>query len=109
MSNIENARERLTQQLGRLLTRVGKVEGDLRHARDRDSQEQAIELENDEVLEELDEMTLGEIRRVRTALDRIADGTYGTCLMCGRAISAERLAAIPSAATCVNCSAGPRG
>jgi RNA polymerase-binding transcription factor DksA len=109
MSNTESAREQLTEQLGRLLTRVGKVESDLRRARDRDSQEQAIELENDEVLEELDEMTLGEIRRVRTALDRIANGTYGTCLTCGRAISADRLAAIPSAPTCVNCSAGQRG
>ena len=109
MFNLDSAREQLTQQLARLLTRAGKVEGDLRRARDRDSQEQAIELENDEVLEGLDEMTLGEIRRVRAALDRIADGTYGMCSTCGRAISAERLAAIRSAATCVTCSAGQRG
>jgi RNA polymerase-binding transcription factor DksA len=109
MSTHEAARARLEAQLDRLLTRIRKVEGDLRRARDRDSQEQAIEVENDEVLEGLDEMTQDEIRRVRTALDRIADGTYGTCSTCGQAISAERLAAIPSAPTCVNCSAGQRG
>ena len=107
MSNIESARAQLTQQLDRLLTRVGKVEGDLRQARDRDSQEQATEVENDEVLEGLDVLTLGDIHRVRAALDRITDGTYGMCLTCGRTISAERMAAIPSAVTCIACSTTP--
>lgn len=104
MSKYETVRVQLENQLARLLTRAGKIEGDLRQARDRDWQEQAIELENDEVLKGLDEMTLGEIRRLRTALQRIANGTYGTCSTCGRAISDERLAAIPSALTCLTCS-----
>jgi RNA polymerase-binding transcription factor DksA len=104
MSKHEAARARLNNQLARLLERVGKIEGDLRRAPDRDWQEQAIELENDEVLKGLDEMTLGEVRRIRAALGRIEDGTYGACSTCGRPISDERLAAIPSTLTCLACS-----
>jgi RNA polymerase-binding transcription factor DksA len=104
MSKHEAARARLNNQLARLLERVGKIEGDLRRAPDRDWQEQAIELENDEVLKGLDEMTLGEVRRIRAALGRIENGTYGACSTCGRPISEERLAAIPSTLTCLACS-----
>ena len=104
MSKHEVARVQLENQLVRLLERVGKIEGDLRRAHDRDWQEQAIELENDEVLKGLDEMTLSEVRRIRAALGRIANGTYGACSTCGEAISEERLVAVPSALTCLNCS-----
>ena len=37
------------------------------------------------------------------ALARVDAGTYGRCEVCGRAIGAERLAALPSTATCVAC------
>ena len=104
MSKHEAARTQLEQQLARLLERVGQIEGYLRQTHDRDWQERAIELENDEVLKGLDDMTLGEVSRIRGALGRIANGTYGACSTCGRTISPERLAAIPSALTCLVCS-----
>ena len=37
------------------------------------------------------------------AADRLAAGTYGVCAVCGAPIPAERLAARPSAETCVRC------
>lgn len=37
------------------------------------------------------------------ALGRVAAGTYGVCERCSRPIPAERLAARPSARTCVAC------
>ncbi|GAA5007021.1 TraR/DksA family transcriptional regulator [Actinopolymorpha pittospori] len=37
------------------------------------------------------------------ALDRLADGTFGRCESCGRAIPMERLTARPSTTTCVAC------
>lgn len=37
------------------------------------------------------------------ALGRVADGTYGRCTSCGRPIAADRLAARPTAATCIDC------
>ena len=43
------------------------------------------------------------IQQIKAALDRIRDGTYGTCLLCDRPISEKRLAAVPWAAYCVGC------
>ena len=40
---------------------------------------------------------------VDAALDRVAEGSYGVCEVCGRGIAPERLEAIPWAATCVSC------
>jgi RNA polymerase-binding transcription factor DksA len=37
------------------------------------------------------------------ALQRVADGTYGVCEVCGQAIPADRLSARPAARTCVGC------
>jgi len=43
---------------------------------------------------------LAEITRARGRLD---DGSYGRCERCGLPIAAERLAARPTAATCIGC------
>ncbi len=93
----------LRQRLGRLLQRVGKIEGDLRASHDADWVERATETENDEVLEGLDALTLLEVRQVRAALRRIETGQYGVCAGCGQPIGATRLAAIPTAVTCLHC------
>ena len=39
-------------------------------------------------------------RRIRDALDRLDDGSYGRCAVCGREIDDERLEARPEVATC---------
>ena len=44
-----------------------------------------------------------QLAEVDDALARVADGTYGVCEVCGKHIAAERLEAIPWAATCVAC------
>ena len=43
------------------------------------------------------------LREVDAALARLDAGTYGVCERCGRALPAGRLAARPTAATCVGC------
>jgi DnaK suppressor protein len=43
------------------------------------------------------------IERLTAALKRIDDGTYGTCVECGKSIAPARLKAIPEATTCVTC------
>jgi RNA polymerase-binding transcription factor DksA len=43
------------------------------------------------------------IEEIEAALERIATGTYGTCVRCGSAVPAERLEFRPSAAACVSC------
>lgn len=56
---------------------------------------------------ELD-MTLEENARdalsaVHKAIERIEDGTYGTCERCGKPIAPERLQAMPTATLCISC------
>jgi RNA polymerase-binding transcription factor DksA len=41
--------------------------------------------------------------RVREALARVEDGSYGRCVDCGSELPDERLEARPDAARCVNC------
>jgi DnaK suppressor protein len=48
------------------------------------------------------------IDEIDTALDRIADGTYGRCANCGVDIAVERLESRPSAAGCAACQVSAR-
>lgn len=43
------------------------------------------------------------LRNVRSALQRIVDGTFGTCLHCEEEISPKRLNAVPWAPYCIQC------
>jgi DnaK suppressor protein len=43
------------------------------------------------------------LRNVKTALRRIQDGSYGTCMRCDEPISAKRLEAVPWAGYCIRC------
>jgi DnaK suppressor protein len=43
------------------------------------------------------------LRNVRSALRRIEDGSFGTCLHCEEEISPKRLAAVPWAPFCIQC------
>jgi DnaK suppressor protein len=103
MSDVAVVRAGLEHRLEVLLRRVERIAGDLRKPGDRDWQERATELENDDVLEGLDDASRAEVAAIRTALSRIDAGTYGVCARCGREIGASRLAALPSATTCVAC------
>lgn len=93
----------LERRLDVLLRRVDRIAGDLRKTADRDWQERAIELENDDVLEGLDGASRAEAAAIRAALQRLDAGTYGRCARCGRAIGDARLTALPFATTCVAC------
>jgi DnaK suppressor protein len=44
-----------------------------------------------------------QLELVEAALARIEDGTFGTCSVCGGPIAAERLEALPWAASCIEC------
>jgi DnaK suppressor protein len=46
--------------------------------------------------------------RIERALEKIAEGSYGTCDRCGRPIPAGRLAAAPESVLCVSCAGALR-
>ena len=49
------------------------------------------------------ELLVGRVNRLSAALDRLAEGEYGTCVECGEPISPARLRAMPEVETCVRC------
>jgi DnaK suppressor protein len=44
-----------------------------------------------------------QLRYVRAALDRVAEGEYGVCLHCDEEINMKRLTAMPHASFCIKC------
>jgi RNA polymerase-binding transcription factor len=48
------------------------------------------------------------LRDVERALEKLAEGTYGVCDVCGAPIGSERLEAIPWAARCIEHAGEPR-
>jgi DnaK suppressor protein len=61
---------------------------------------QVFEQQRDLALRDRNEQHLA---AVDAALARLDDGTYGTCVRCGRPIAPERLDALPWAAHCIDC------
>jgi RNA polymerase-binding protein DksA len=59
-----------------------------------------LDREIDYTLEENSEQVLAEID---DALQRVEDGTFGTCRTCGQPIAPERLEAMPWATQCIDC------
>jgi RNA polymerase-binding protein DksA len=98
-------RSRLEARLAELDLRLGRIEQRLRAPGHRDSGEQALESENDEVLERLGEAEIREIAEIRSALRRIDDGSYGSCARCGGEIGAGRLEVLPVTTVCIACAA----
>jgi RNA polymerase-binding transcription factor DksA len=100
------ARDYLLQKLREIVERHDKVGTSLRRQRNplgADWQENAVVLENDEVLEALDADGRVRIRQLREALARIDNGSYGACVICHRPIAPARLQALPEIATCITC------
>ena len=61
---------------------------------------QVFEQQRDLALRDKDQQHL---TAVDAALARLDDGTFGTCVRCGRPIAPERLQALPWAAHCIDC------
>lgn len=93
----------LQDRLSELNERLEEIEDDLDEKADDDSEERATEREGDEVLENLGNAGLTEIRMIQAALARIKDGSYGVCVSCEGDISEERLEVLPHTPRCKNC------
>jgi RNA polymerase-binding protein DksA len=63
-----------------------------------DTASETYEREFDEGLEE---DAQAQLREVEGALERIDDGTFGTCSSCGKPIPVERLEAVPWTTLCI--------
>jgi RNA polymerase-binding transcription factor len=115
---VSDARTRLEEERSRTTRRLADLRGDYRgfveasqdsNADDEHDPEGAtIAFERSQVgaLVQQAETHLAE---VDAALERVAAGTYGVCVGCGRAIPAGRLEARPTASACVACATSAAG
>jgi RNA polymerase-binding protein DksA len=109
--DIERARKLLEHRRDELMTIVraateqGDLNSDQRSAAGEIVTIEAAELAAETLERELDltirEAAEASLRDVEHAIKRLADGTYGYCLECGRPIPDERLEAKPEAEYCV--------
>ncbi len=86
-----------------LLSRLENIKANITRGRSADSQEQAQELENAEVVDALGNEAQHELHLIAQALEQIRQGTFGECLDCGKAIPRARLEAYPFAERCIDC------
>ncbi len=86
-----------------LESRLDRIAAHAGEPLDKDSEERAIQLENEEVLEGLSVEGKQELAQVNSALERLEKGTYGQCAKCREPIPLARLKAMPFAVTCMNC------
>ena len=86
-----------------LTHRLERLKDNLTGGRSADSQEQAQELENAEVVDALGNEARNEISQIAKALDQIKNETYGICADCGETIPMARLVAQPFADRCIRC------
>jgi DnaK suppressor protein len=99
---INSCRRRLEAKRWELLSSHPKTEG-LAVERVPDSMEElALEVQRSMAVDALNRKA-ALLGQVTEALERIAGGEYGVCLVCQNAISPKRLAALPWAARCLEC------
>lgn len=93
----------LEARAAELTARMTTIDAELDTPAPKDWEDQATEREADEVLERMGRSGQQEMQRIAAALDRIAQGTYGTCAKCGEVIAAERLDLLPDTPFCAGC------
>jgi DnaK suppressor protein len=104
-SSLDELARRTTQRLASL---TGDYAGIVAASRDSNADDEhdpegaTIAFERSQV-GALVEAARRQLREVAAARERLRDGRYGTCEVCGRAIGTDRLRARPTARTCISC------
>jgi RNA polymerase-binding protein DksA len=103
MDQYAQIRDQLLAKQTELVRRLASIKDNLTSGRSADSQEQAQELENAEVVDALGNEVRIEISKIARALDQIKNDKYGVCMDCGETIPMARLRAYPFADRCIRC------
>lgn len=101
--NNQQIAEQLTAKQEQLTQRISAIEADFHKGRSQDFSEQATETENDGVLDEIHHEAKIELAIVKEALQRIKEGSYGSCVTCDEPINPDRLSALPYTNKCIHC------
>lgn len=81
----------------------GNWDAKVRKADDTDMEEKADEAQEYDNLLSVEHSLELKLKEVKAALEKIANGTYGTCEKCGKEIEADRLEVAPEGKFCIAC------
>lgn len=114
IDTVRRAAETLCARQRELAERLARLNRDARRGNDPlvpDFPDQAVQRQNDEVIDRLRALTEWEMDQIDSALVQIASGSYGCCERCDQSIDAARLEVMPHASLCERCarSLEPRG
>ena len=101
--NANQTREVLLSKQKRLQRRISMIDSDFAQERDDDFEELAVESQNDEVLNALQNEAIAELEQITKALHLLDCGKYGKCLDCGKNIDPDRLRILPYTTLCKQC------
>ncbi|MCV6614953.1 MAG: TraR/DksA family transcriptional regulator [Cellvibrionaceae bacterium] len=107
--SLQDIKNQLQARQAELSARRDRVEEHVSHRNEplsADFAEQAVERENDEVLEAIGVEVDKELVQIRHAIERIDEGSYGSCEKCGEDIAIERLKIVPYTNYCIKCAVG---
>lgn len=99
-------RQKLESRRDELRQRSSRVRADLSREREplsADFADQAVQRENDEVLEGIGRSSDEELAQIERALRRMDGGQYEICATCGASIESARLDAVPYTDRCSRC------
>lgn len=103
MLDLEKVKKQLEERQEFLHKKLERITENVRSPLAADSEEQVVVRENQEVIDDLGNMTRKEISEIASALARIESGDYGICIDCGVEIPEERLKVKPYARRCIQC------
>lgn len=98
-----NIQKTLEDKLAELMERAVEIEDKLSDPGEQDWEENALEMEDDEVRIKIGELAKKEIEEIESVLSRIKSGEYGKCTICRKPIDVARLELLPHTLTCINC------
>jgi DnaK suppressor protein len=110
--DVESVRQRLLEERARVVEErerlVEDTSGSMEELTDEDGidshpADSATETLSREIELSLEDNAERMLSAIDSALERLDQGTYGTCEACGRPISEERLEALPYATKCIDC------
>jgi RNA polymerase-binding protein DksA len=99
----EELRALLLAKREELAIRLARLKENLTSGNSADSQEQAQELENAEVIDALGNEAQLELSKIAQALEQMRQDSYGDCVNCGEQIPIARLKAYLFADRCIRC------
>lgn len=106
--DLKRVEQRLNERAAEIAKRRARLRGDGEGWHDGELSDydqhpadQGTETFEQELDETVDEILEEEENRVKDALERLKEGKYGTCVVCGQEIPPERLAAVPEIVRCI--------